>query len=70
VERDRTQHEDELREELHERNVEGIEELPEDEQDAVVEAVEANPDPITRRETMEQELMELKRSRAGGDTGN
>jgi hypothetical protein len=70
VERDRTQHEDELRKELHERNVEGIEELPEDEQDAVVEAVEANPDPITRRETMEQELMELKRSRAGGDTGN
>ena len=69
--RKRDEHrEEELREELHERNVEGIEELSEDEQEAVLETVEVNPDPITKREAMEQELMELKRSDAGADTGD
>lgn len=63
-------HEEHLKEELHERNVTGIESLPEDEQEAVVETVEVNPDPITRREAMEQELMELHRSDAGAETGD
>jgi hypothetical protein len=63
-------HEEQLKEELHERNVTGIESLPEDEQEAVVETVEVNPDPITRREAMEQELMELHRSDAGAETGD
>jgi len=58
-----------LREELHERDVKGVEELPEDEKEEVVEAAEDNPDPTTRREAIEQELMELGRSDAGGDLG-
>lgn len=59
-----------LREVLDEEDVEGVEELPEDEQEAVVEAAEHNPDPTTRREAIEQELMELKRSDAGSDLGD
>lgn len=58
-----------LREELHERDVEGVEELPEDEKEAIVETAERNPDPTTRREAIEQELMELNRSEAGSDLG-
>ncbi len=61
---------DELREELHERNVEGVVDLPEDEREEVVEAAEENPDPTTRREAIEQELMELGRSDAGSDLGD
>jgi hypothetical protein len=70
MKRRRKQHEKELREELHERDVEGVEELPPDEQEAVVEAAEENPDPTTRREAIEQELMELGRSDAGGELGD
>lgn len=62
--------EDELREELHERNVEGLVDLPEEERKEVVETAEDNPDPTTRREAIEQELMELGRSDAGGDVGD
>ena len=46
--------EDELREELHERNVEGLVDLPEEERKEVVETAEDNPDPTTRREAIEQ----------------
>lgn len=59
-----------LRRELHERDVEGVEELPPDEREAVVEAAEDNPDPTTRREAIEQELMELGESEAGGELGD
>jgi hypothetical protein len=62
--------EEELQEKLHERDVEGIEELPEDEQDEVIETAERNPDPTTQREAIEQELMELGRSDAGSDLGD
>jgi hypothetical protein len=60
----------ELEDELGEREAEGIAELPENEQEAVVDAAEHNPDPTTRRETIEQELMELHESEAGRDTGD
>ena len=69
-EREDDEREGELRERLRERNVEGFEELPEDEQEAVVEAAEHNPDPTTRREAIEQELMELGRSDAGRELGS
>jgi hypothetical protein len=69
-ERRRGEDEEELREELHERDVEGVEELPPEEQEAVVEAAEENPDPTTRREAIEQELMELGRSDAGEELGD
>ena len=62
--------ETELEAELDEREAEGVAELPEDEQDAVVDAAEHNPDPTTRRETIEKELMELGESEAGEDTGS
>jgi len=68
-ERRKEQDEEQLREELHERDVEGVEELPPEEQEAVVEAAEENPDPTTRREAIEQELMELGRSDAGSELG-
>lgn len=68
MERDREHHPDV--DELDERNTEGIEELPEDEQEAVVEAAEHNPDRTTQREAIEQELMELGESDAGGELGN
>ncbi|HEX5097663.1 MAG TPA: hypothetical protein VFX21_16685 [Acidimicrobiia bacterium] len=55
---------------LPERDVEGIEQLPEDEQEAVAEAAAENPDDTTRREAIEQELMELGRSDAGADLGD
>jgi hypothetical protein len=67
---ERDQDEQRLREELQERDVEGVEKLPEDEQEAVVETAERNPDPTTRREAIEQELMELRRSEAGSDLGD
>jgi hypothetical protein len=62
--------EKQLRDELHERDVEGVERLPEAEQEAVVETAERNPDPTTRREAIEQELMELRESEAGSDLGD
>jgi hypothetical protein len=62
--------ESELEEELGERDAEGISELPAEEQDAVVDAAEHNPDPTTRREAIELELMELDESEAGADTGD
>ena len=62
--------EQKLRDELHEQDVQGIEELPEEEQEEVLEVAEDNPDPTTRREAIEQELMELGRSDAGGDLGS
>ena len=55
---------------LGKRNTEGIEELPEDEEEAVVEAAEHNPDPTTQREAIEQELMELGESEAGSELGD
>jgi hypothetical protein len=58
-----------LREELGERDVEGIEKLPPEEQEEIVEAARSNPDPTTRRETIEQELMEHGDSDAGADLG-
>lgn len=58
-----------LREELHERDVEGIIDLPEEEQEDVVETAESNPDPTTRREAIEQELMELGESDKGAELG-
>jgi hypothetical protein len=63
-------HDSELETELGEREAEGIAELPADEQDAVVDAAEHNPDPTTRREAIELELMELDESEAGADTGD
>ena len=66
----RTPEEERLREELHEREVEGIAEMPRDEQDEVVETAEANPDPTTRREAIEQELMELGESDKGAELGD
>jgi hypothetical protein len=70
MERERPQHEEEeLHERLDERNVEGVEDLPPEEQEAVMEAAEDNPDETTRREAIEQELMELDRSDAGSELG-
>jgi hypothetical protein len=66
----RTDEEARLREELHEREVEGVEEMPRDEQEAVVESAEANPDATTRREAIEQELMELGESDKGSELGS
>ncbi|HET9730628.1 MAG TPA: hypothetical protein VFR41_14460 [Acidimicrobiia bacterium] len=66
----RDEDDQQLRAELDERNVEGVEELPSDEQDAVVDVAEHNPDDTTRRESVEQELMELGRSDAGERTGD
>ena len=59
-----------LREELDERDVEGVAKLPEEEREEVVEAAASNPDPTTRRETIKQELMELGRSEAGEELGD
>jgi len=59
-----------LREDLHEREVKGVEELPAEERAGVVDDAQHNPDPTTRRETIEQELMELDRSDAGSETGS
>jgi hypothetical protein len=59
-----------LRKELHDRDVEGLIDLPAEEREEVVEAAEENPDPTTQREAIEQELMELGRSDAGGDIGD
>jgi hypothetical protein len=66
----RTEREERLREELHDREVEGVAEMPRDEQDAVVETAEANPDPTTQRESIEQELMELHESDKGAELGD
>jgi hypothetical protein len=66
----RDEEEQRLREELDEENVEGVEELPPDEREAVVEAAEENPDKTTQREAIEQELMELGRSDKGAELGD
>ena len=57
-------------EKLGKRNTEGLEELPEEEQEEVVEAAEHNPDRETQRESIEQELMELGESDAGSEIGD
>jgi hypothetical protein len=49
----------------HEHEVEGLEELTPEQRDEVIEAARSNPDPVTRRESLEQELMELGASEAG-----
>ena len=43
--------------------------IPE-QREEVVEAAEHNPDPTTRREAIEQELMELGRSKEGEEIGD
>lgn len=65
-----TAEEQRLREELHEREVRGAEDLPAGEREELVEAAESNPDPTTRRETIEQELMELRESEKGSEIGD
>jgi hypothetical protein len=55
---------------LGRKEAKGVEELPAEERAAVIDDAENNPDPTTRRETIEQELMELDRSDAGAETGN
>lgn len=55
---------------MRERNVEGLRRLPPDERELVVEAAEHNPDDTTRRESIEQELMELGRSHEGEELGD
>ena len=57
-------------EKLGKRNTEGLEELPEEEQEEVVEAAEHNTDRETQRESIEQELMELGESEAGSEIGD
>jgi hypothetical protein len=59
-----------LQEVLGDRDVEGVEGLREDEQEDVEQTAERNPDRTTRREAIEQELIELGRSEAGADTGD
>jgi hypothetical protein len=66
---DDDEREQRLREELGERDVEGVGELPEEEREEILEAARSNPDPTTRRETIEQELMEHGDSDAGADLG-
>jgi len=61
---------EELQEELDEREVEGVEKLPPDEKAAVAETAERNPDPTTKREAIEKELMDLDRSEAGEELGD
>jgi hypothetical protein len=55
---------------MGERNVEGLRHLEPEEREEVVEAAEHNPDPTTRREAIEQELMELGRSKEGEEIGD
>jgi hypothetical protein len=55
---------------MRERNVEGLRRLDPEEREEVVEAAEHNPDPTTRREAIEQELMELGRSKEGEEIGD
>ena len=56
-------------ERMPEPDVEGLRHLPPDEQELVAEAAEHNPDETTRREAIEQELMELGRSDEGEEIG-
>jgi hypothetical protein len=55
---------------MRERNVEGLRGLEPEQRKQVVEVAEQNPDPTTRRESIEQELMELGRSEAGEEIGD
>ncbi len=64
------QEEQRLRDELDEREVEGLETLPREDRDDVVESARRNPDRTTRREAIEQELMEQGNSEAGTELGD
>ena len=55
---------------MRERNLEGLRHLDPEQREEVVEAAEHNPDPTTRREAIEQELMELGRSKEGEEIGD
>lgn len=57
---DRDRHDDEHERQISEEEAEELEE----------EAAERNPDPQTRREALELELMEEDRSEAGEDVGD
>jgi hypothetical protein len=57
---DRDRHDDEHERQISEEEAEELEE----------EAAERNPDPQTRREALELELMEENRSEAGEDVGD
>jgi len=48
----------------------GLDELRAGERDEVIESARSNPDPTTRRESVELELMELGRSDAGEEIGD
>jgi hypothetical protein len=54
----------------HHIEVQGLDELTPEERDETIEAARSNPDPITRRESLEQELMEMGRSDAGSELGD
>jgi len=54
---------------MPEPDVRGLRYLPPDEQELVAEAAEHNPDETTRREAIEQELMNLGRSEEGEQIG-
>jgi hypothetical protein len=47
-----------------------LQHLAPDDRERVVEAAEHNPDETTRREAIEQELMELGRSEEGKEIGD
>jgi hypothetical protein len=55
---------------MGERNVEGLRHLEPGQREEVIEAAEHNLDPTTRREAIEQELMELGRSEEGEEIGD
>jgi hypothetical protein len=65
-----TNEDERVREELHDREVEGVIELPDEEEERVVETAESNPDETTQREAIEQELMELGESDKGSKLGD
>jgi hypothetical protein len=54
---------------MPEPDVEGLRHLPPDEQELAAVAAEHNLDETTRREAIEQELMELGRSEEGEEIG-
>jgi hypothetical protein len=55
---------------MRERNLAGLDHLDAEEREEVIEAAEHNPDETTRREAIEQELMELGRSKEGEEIGD
>ena len=54
---------------MPEPDVQGLRYLPPDEQELAAVVAENNPDETTRREAIEQELMELGRSEEGEEIG-